>query len=317
MQKLFFFHPNKIRLLALASVAALTVSACAADLPSGAADETTQAFALLADESAVGNAAPGEGNAKKRHFRGGHHGFFFGMMARELNLTSEQKTQFQALMKPDAQQQAVTAEMKAEMKALKAQVKTEFLSEQFDVAALQSAWDAIQKPDADAVRLKMAEKLHTAWHILTPAQQTQLEAKLVALEARFAEKAQTPSDKQKGHAEKMLARMTQQLGLSEAQQNTLKSRWEAQHGERQDRRAAMKAVKQTVLQQLKSGASAASIAQSLSPLGEHIGKSGHFLNRLATLHDILTPDQRQKLIETMAQHQGKHKGKFRRGHKAS
>ena len=299
---------QKVRLLAVASVAALTASACAADLPSGAAEETSQAFALLADEGGTATESRAHAGNKGR-FQGQHKGFMFGMMARDLNLSTEQKNQFQALMQSGRENHGA---LKTELKTFKERVKTQFLTEQFDVSALQAEWNAIQKPDAEALRLKMAEKMHTAWHILTPEQQGKLETKLTALEARFSQAQRANPSKQNAHAGKMLARMTEQLNLSEAQQQTLKSRWEAQQGERQNRRAAFKSVKQTVLQQLKAGASAESLAQSLAPMSEQLdGKSASFLQRLATLHDILNAEQRQKLVDTL----GQRRAQFHRGSK--
>lgn len=301
---------HKVGVWAVLALAALGTSGCAADLPSGAAEETSQAFALLSDESAATpelQKSAQKDMHKKGRFQGKHHGLMFGLMARDLNLTSAQKDQFKALMQSGKEHRTG---MKTELKAFREKVKTQFLADQFDASALQAEWAAIQKPDAEAMGLKMAEKIHTAWHILTPEQQSKVEDKLTALEARFDQAQTTAPDKQNAYAEKMLARMTQQLNLSETQQQTLKNRWEAQQRERQNRRATLKSVKQTVLQQLKTGASAATLAEGLAPIHEQFsGKSEHFLQRLATLHDVLNAEQRQKLLTTLGQRQGKfHRG---------
>lgn len=294
-----------LRLALLGSLLTLSLSACASQLPGSGSGTSDSAFALLSD-----NADGADPTLKNRHHRGkkGHHGMMMGFMMRGLDLTDTQKAQFQDLMKTGMEDQSA---LKAEMKTFKESVKAQFLSDNFDANRLQAEWEGLKKPDAEAATLKMATKLHTAWNILTPEQQTKIEARLQDMEDRINTRMQKSGSTTEDRTEKKLAHLSEKLDLTAAQQATLKSRWEAKQGERQDRHTLMKQTKQQVLAQLKSGASVEALAETLSTLTDSFeGKSHGMLSRLAELHDILTPEQRQKLVDTMQ----KHRNKFRRGH---
>lgn len=284
---------SKLRLMVLGSILALSLSGCANNLPSGAIEENST-FALLANESNETGASRHHKNHQGKQSK--HHGMMFMMMTRDLNLTADQKTALQALMQEGTEERS---EIKAQFKTFKTKVQTAFVSDNFDAAALQAEWENIKKPDGSSVQLKMAEKLRAAWTLLTPEQQTKIEARLTQMESHMADR-QTKSGDASSHQDKMLAHMTEKLSLTEAQKSTLKSRWEAKSADRESRHSLMKGVKQAVLSQLKAGASSVEIAQSMAPLADAMeGKSNKHLDRLAELHDILTAEQRQLLITTM------------------
>ena len=298
---------SKLRLMVLGSLLAVSFTSCAGNLPSGAVEENS-AFSLLANEEQATSPHQDRHGKKGKH----HGGMMLMFMTRDLDLTTDQKTALQALMQNGS---ADHEAMKTQFKAFKAKVQAAFLSASFDASALQTEWENIKKPDTHSAQLKMAEKLRAAWNILTPEQQVKIEARLADMEARMRQHQAKPSDNAEGHQNKMLAHMADKLKLTAAQQSTLKTRWEARRDDRQSRHALMKTVKQAVLTQLKAGASAAEIAQSMAPLTDAMeGKSNTFLSRLAELHDVLTAEQRQLLVSNMDNHKGHGKRHGRRHH---
>lgn len=295
----------KLRLIALGSILALSLSGCASNLPSGAMEESN-AFTLLTNEPSVIHDSGASTHRKKGHPKGRgkkgmHSGMMLMMMTRDLDLTADQKTALQSLMKEGTEDHL---EMKTQLKTFKAKVQTAFISDAFDAASLQSEWENIKKPDAVSIQLKMAEKLRAAWALLTPEQRAKIESRLVAMESRMAEyrvKRQAKSGADTGgYEDKMLAHMTEQLKLTETQKNTLKARWQAKKADHGGHYALMKGVKQAVLDKLKAGASSAEIAQSMAPLADAMeGKSGKHLSHLADLHGVLTAEQRKLLMTSM------------------
>ncbi len=286
----------KLRFMALSAALMMGLSSCAGNLPGSEAPN--DAFSLLANEQ-----VDQKQHRRGKHHKRGHHGMMFGFLARDLNLTDAQKAEFKSLMQAGREEHKA---MGTQMKAFKQSVKTAFLSDSFDANALQAEWAQIKAQNTNPHQ-KMAEKMVQAWNILTPAQQAKVEERMNKLEERMARwEGKKGEGQREGKHGKKLARLTQALDLTPEQQATLKTRWESNQAERQDRRARMKSVKNAVFAQLKAGGSAADVAQAMAPMMDSMeGKSSKYLNRLAGFHDVLTAEQRQKLVTLMEQH--KHK----------
>lgn len=293
----------------MATALVLSISACASQLPGAQAEDDF--FSLMSESSAVGGQLADEHQPgqRGRHGKKGHPGKMMMGFFKDLNLTPEQKAQFKTLMQDGQAMRKVYA---PQMKASHEKIKAAFLADNFDVAALKAELQQNLPVNRAEIAGKMAEKLVAAWKILTPEQQSKLEAKLAEMETRMQQFQQKMADApQKGKfAEKRLQHMAQQLGLSEAQQEQLKALWSQGKPDRQARMQQMKTLKTQVLAALKSGASSSEIAALITPMTEQMGSHlDKHLEHMAQLHKVLTPAQRQKFAEQMGQRHKKHEGR--------
>ncbi len=287
---------KKLSTALIASAMLISLSACASQNPGASIED---GFSLL-------NAA-NDGQQSQRHGKTGKHGkhgghqMMIGMLMKDLNLSDSQKTQFKTLMQDGkADHQA----LREQMKGFKEKLKTQFLSDSFDSATLKAELAQVSKPNASEMSTKMATKLVAAWQILTPAQQSQLETKLSQMEARFAQwqDKKPASDRQGKHLEQLKTK----LGLSDAQIQELGVLKASNSPDRAAKMAEMRQIKTQVLAQLKAEASTEQIALTLAPMGEKMGHGFEKqLEKMQAFHAVLTPTQRQQMVEMMQQrHQG-------------
>jgi len=270
----------------------MTLPACTDDtLPNANAEQsgTEASFSLLGGEQAETNAT------RARH---AHRGpMMMKWLLKDLDLSPEQSAQFQALQQ-EAQNQM--QHKKPAHKALRAKIKTAFLAESFDAAALKAeikAQSGAAMPQAET----MASHLLKAWQILTPAQREKLEARLQGLEQRFekhqgqAAERRTPKAGKSSRLEKLAAK----LNLSETQQAELQALWQAGQPLRQTHLTEMKTHKAQLFAALKSGQTDPAALAALLPGDKLSGNLDTHIDQLAQLHGILNPEQRQQMLELM------------------
>lgn len=299
----------KIAGVLLATTIVLGVSSCAGNAPNANAQEA-DVFGLMA-----ANAAQDDQAQPGHHGRGGHFGGpMMGMFLKDLNLTNDQKAKFQALFsEARAQHQQGSQAGKPDFKALHQTLKQAFLSDTFDVNALKGQLQQ-QLPAAGSKAPAMAAHLIKAWQILTPEQQNTLVSKLEQMEQKMNQRMQEHANKQQqgkmGHGGPF-QHMAQQLNLTADQQSKLQALWQEGKPDRQTHIQQMRTVKQQVLAELKGGnPSADKIAALIAPMAQ-MGRQGlgKHLEKMAALHAVLTPAQRQQLVTLMEQHKGRF-GKF-------
>ncbi|MBF2052651.1 MAG: Spy/CpxP family protein refolding chaperone [Candidatus Sericytochromatia bacterium] len=229
-----------------------------------------------------------QGMRHKMQQSGMHQGPLMGLM-RDLELSAEQKAQFKALYSEHMQQPTAH-------KAFRAKVQAAFVSEQFDATALKQA---LQQEMTNAPAKKMAAHLLRAWQILTPAQRTQLEARLQQMDVKMTQKAERFTADQPGRFPRPLSA----LNLTEAQQNQLQALWQENRSARTQNRQGLKNHTQQILAALKSGQATPESLAALMPADQMQQGALQMIDRLAALHQILTPAQRQQMVERMQQSQ--------------
>ena len=261
---------------------------------------------ILGSAAAVSADTTGSRPAKQRHqHQGMHHkvqqpgmhkGPFMGLM-RDLELSAEQKAQFKALY-------SAHLAKPANQKAFRAKVQAAFISDQFDATTLKQA---LQQEMTNAPAQKMAAYLLQAWQILTPAQRTQLETRLQQMEAKRAQKADKfATERQNKHASNRpgrLPRHLKALNLTEAQQTQLQALWQKNQSVRSQNWQGFNTHKKQILSALKSGQATPESLAKLMPAAQMQQGALQMIDRLAALHQILTPAQRQQMVERMQQRQ--------------
>lgn len=284
--------------LTLAATVFAGLAACAAAQQPNMGDD----FSILSvEEGQMGR----EGRHGKRK---AHGGMMMKMLMRDLNLSDAQQAEFKAL------RSSAFKKMKAwkpSMQEAHALMKTAFLAESFDRTALEHDLSQLARPQSTEMAHTMAEHLIQAWNILTPEQRGKLEQRLDQFESRMKQFKAAKGPRAKGRLERKLAKMSQALNLSEAQRTELKQAWEAHQPDREGRYEAMRAAKSQVLTALKSGqASAESLGAVLEPMTQKAQQGmTHHLDRMETLHRVLNAEQRQKLLDMMAERHQRHKRK--------
>lgn len=281
-------------LLILVSVS--LVGACAANTVNGV-KENTESFNVLNNDDGVPS------------FGKGHH---FKKFAKELNLTQEQKDQFNAL-KEEMKSNFDKTEMKNHRELFKNTLKEAFLSEKINKDELKSKLQALKPQDDKRVNL-MANNLIKAYSILNSEQKTKVESKLNEMESKFQNMSKSPIGKMFGFfKDKRFDWFTNDLNLNETQKADLKSLFDSGMGDRSEMFEKMKGVKNTILTELKSTTpNSDKIASTLKDMRGGIeSKMDTKLDKLIKLHDTLNVEQRQKLvnkIESMISKMKKHSG---------
>lgn len=311
---------SKMASLMLAATVVAGVSSCAGN-PSGTErgaqtgwTQSDDGFGLLA---AAGRAVNDEGSDRKgpgAHMGmrgpGGHMGhmggpgMMFGMM-KDLNLSDDQKAQFKSLFEA-ARAQHQNQGQKPDFKALHDTLKSAFLADKFDAAGLKAKL-AQNLPQPGSHTPEMAANIVKAWGILTPEQQTKVVSHLEEMDQKMQQWKQNHPQGQDGKGQhgpaEHLQKLTDALKLSADQQAKLKSLWQGGQPDRQAMMQGFSQVKQQVLTELKSGhPSADKIAAILKPMAQkgQGGMASH-IDKMAALHDILTPAQRQQMVTLMEQ----------------
>jgi len=304
---------SKLASLALAATVVIGVSSCAGN-PAGteqtnrtAWSQSDDGFGLLAAAGhAMGaNAPQGPGGRMGPGMGGpgmGGPGMMFRMM-KDLNLSDAQKAQFKALFEA-ARAQHQNQGQKPDFKALHDTLKSAFLADKFDAAGLKAKL-AQNLPQPGSHAPEMAANIVKAWGILTPEQQSKVVSHLDEMDQKMQQWKQNHANGPEGEhgPAEHLQKLTEALKLSPDQQAKLKALWQGGQPDRQAMMQGFRQVKQQVLAELKSGhPSAAKIAAILAPMGQKGGQGmlAH-IDKMAALHDILTPAQRQQMVTMMEQ----------------
>lgn len=329
----------KKAMLVLISAASLSLTACGGvDTAALSASQTSLAalsntdargavsaedgWMLSADESP--DAVTGFGGPGGKAGRGGHGGpggkggfgipglAFWGA---DLNLTDAQKTQLQALQTEarsfmEANRPTATPapeDHAADHEAAQAAINAAFVSDNFDVTALQASLASL-KPAApaapsDAVLDFQADLMIRSYQILTAEQRSQIAERLAEHAAQApAVRPSPPADR----ANPMLERLTTTLSLSAEQQTELEAAFAAAFADREDKadHPAEAQARQTQILALLNQASpdkAALKALLQPPIREQNAGSDPRLAQLAILHGVLNAEQRELFISTQSE----------------
>lgn len=240
--------------------------------------------------------APGQGGHKGA--RGGHKGQGMGPGGFEfagISLSDEQKTALQALRETYKPEQPEAPDT-SKQTAIKSVIETAFLSESFDVTALEAQISA-NAPNHDAQLQKQAELMIKSWQILTSEQKAQVKAKQAERESQMAEReTQRPSDgrvSEKGVPG--LERLTSVLTLTADQQTRLKAAFEANQPDFASQKATMQANRTVIQAELDAANPSVDNLVALLKAGRP-EKANHGLNQLAQLHALLSAEQRQSFV---------------------
>lgn len=274
------------------------VASCAGNTISGIKNDNNSGFSIAGD-------ATGKGGFGRGHFMGG--------FLKDLNLTDDQKAQFEAMKK---EMKTDMSKNKGDKDAFKNTLKEAFLSTTINKADLQAKLQALKPQDDNKTNL-MAANIIKAYNILNAEQRTKIETKITEMENKFQDKGKNPVSKMfQGFKEKRMEWFTSDLNLNDSQKETLKALFNQSAPDKTQMFENMKKIKNEVLAQLKSGSpNQATIAASLkqAKTGFEAGMDSR-LDSFIKAHDTLSADQRQKLVtklETMMSKMN-HKG---RGHK--
>ncbi len=239
------------------------------------------------------------GNEKDSHFGKGHSmmkGFI-----KELNLTTDQKAQFEAMKK---EMKGNFSKHKADRTALMATLKTAFLSDTINKEDLKAKLNSL-KPKDDERETLMASNLINAYSILTPEQRTKIENKINDMEAKFKSVSSNPMFKMfQGLKGNKFDSITSDLNLNDTQKADIKALFEESAPDKITMIENMINAKNTVLAELKTGsANKDKIVSVIKEAKNTIeSKMDSRLDKVIKIHDTLNAEQRQKLVskvETM------------------
>lgn len=300
-------------LLAAASVT-LVVIACAAQNHNQNHNQNpgTQAnapfnsdFDLLGLDSPAFAAEQGEGFGMQhgKGMRGQHMAGFL----KKLNLSDAQKAQLKALREETRSEFKNNKETRGQFKQI---FKNAFLAAQFDTAAVKNQISPLIAAQKNARSQKMAEKMVQVYSILTPEQRQEVYSQLDQIEKKMAGFAKMPfADKMlqfhgqghgKGHGNR-LEKMATELGLSEAQKTQLKGLFEQGQPQRLERMKAMSGIKTQLVTLFQAGNPSVEKVQAVLSTGltGMEGQMERHLQMMAKVHDILTPAQREALVNKL------------------
>ncbi len=280
----------KTTLTALFATTVLT--ACGSDLPSlgSAIDGSGSAFSLAnsTGASAEFQADRKGGPGKKGGHKGGSDmkgGIPFGA---DLNLSDEQQAALKTLHEEFKPAEGSTPPERPDMSAMKTAIETAFVSDNFDVAALEALQPA--RPDDSARVTQQATILVKSWAILTDEQKATVKAKQA--EKATAERPERPDFA--GDSSRVNP-LIEKLGLSTEQAAAL----EASKPERPDPATmqAQHAANQAAIQAELDQASPSIDAIAAILTANRPAEKASPLAQLAELHAILTAEQRQSFVD--------------------
>lgn len=310
-----------VRPLSLLLTSAFLLTACATQKPGPNKAPSEDAFSLMGlDAPVYAQGMPSEG----RRGPGGHFGPG-GPMARmqalmkDLNLTDAQKAELKAMRK---EARSTFQNHRQDRQAFQEVFKQAFLNDRFDTSALKAKIQPMIQARKEAMTQGMAEKLVNFHKILTPEQRKQLFEKLDLMEARFDTFSKLPfADKMAKGPGKRFEKLAAELGLSEDQKLQLTQLFESSQPQRQGQFQEFKSVKADLVKLFQAGTpSVASVKAILDRASTQM--NSHLDQRLAMMakfHAVLTPAQRQNLVQAFekraAQHRNHDKGQMRRHHR--
>lgn len=286
----------------------------------------TAVLALLATIGSFGAYAlarshgGGEGcHGKNESATEGHHGWGGHRMGgpghhlqgliQELNLSPEQQKQFEQLKTEIKQEwQTQNGSHKQVRQAFKEALKAAFLQDKFAPEPLKQQWQNLRAqvtPPTD----KIAQNLVKVWGILTPAQRIQVEAKLDKMSGRIKGMMRFPmTDKMMAKGFPPMRHLLAALDLNDQQKEQLQALVNQKLPEMKAQMTQALQVKDQVLAELKqSPPNPTDIATLLKKAhGEFMGGIDRHLDAMGQVHDILTPEQRQAMVEKMDKHHRHH-----------
>ncbi len=303
-------------------LSAAVLSACGTDgaLNAASLNGSDNAFSQLALQDNATASDQGKGfrnkmggqmGAKKGGPQGDGKGIAFGFLA-DLNLTDAQKTEIQSIMeatKANSPERTAPGERPAApdataIQAVQDKISAAFVSDNFDADALHAELESLRpeapgdRPDPAAMEWVRAQQTLDIWNVLSAEQKATATSKAADFVSKMEEMdANRPEHGPKG-PEQQLAQFTEKLSLSSDQQATLTAAFEANRPA-----APAKPDPQALITLLNSGAAT---AESIAALHTRPEKVEHNpLSALATLHNVLTPDQRQIFVDSGLLKQGK------------
>lgn len=258
----------------------------------------------LSDDASSDTAVAGFGKGKmqmgQKGGRGGHGEF--GFLSADLNLTDAQKTEIQSIMEAakadrpevDATTRPTPPDASA-VQAVQDKINAAFLSESFDAEALHTEMESLhparpEPADRSTLALARAQQTLDIWNVLTAEQQATVASKAAEQATAIAEReANRPEFADKGAAH--LSQLTEKLSLTEAQQTALSAAFEANRPAAPERPDP-----QALITLLSSGSATAEAIAALHTPPEKVDHNP--LTQLATLHSVLTAEQRQLFVDS-------------------
>lgn len=214
----------------------------------------------------------------------------FGKTLKELNFTSEQKKSFKDIMQGSKKNFENNKNDRDEMKA---KAKEIFSNDVFDKVNAKNLFDSISKKGDEHIS-QMSENIVKAYNILNAEQKKIIETKIDNLESKI----EGFMDK-KDHTEHF-NKMKANLNLSAEQEVKLKALFESAKSERVAMFDNIKKVRKDVSSELKNGGNVDNIKQIITNLkNEHASKINEKIDKIAEFHDILTVEQRKKMISSL------------------
>lgn len=234
-----------------------------------------------------------EGDSKHGHFMEKRMNKFF----KELNLTEEQKKSFLEI------KQQVRGEFKknkVNREEFKNLIKTTFLSDSINKDELKEKLENLKPKNEEKIN-KIAENIVKIYGILTPEQRVKIENKLNEMEGKIKGFANNPIAKIfKPSPEKKFAKMLNGLDLNEVQKEKLKGVFDNNSDFRKQKLETASKIKNEIQTELKNGANTDKIRDILKTV--KVNMESGIDNRIETMikvHDILTVEQRKKLVENI------------------
>ena len=214
---------------------------------------------------------------------------------KDLNLTAEQKATFKEI-KDSAKTNFEKNKDKRE--SLKNTLKTEFLSQNLNKDTLKASINTMKAEHEQRIDL-MANNIVKVYKTLTPEQREKVENKIKFIEDKVSYVMDKPFFKNfHGNPEKRLELLKKNLNLTETQVSSLKGLFEANKNNRVEMFNNFKKFKTAIQTELKTGNPDVEKIKGILTEGKNLMESkldGH-LEKIVKVHDVLTPEQRQKLV---------------------
>lgn len=215
-------------------------------------------------------------------------------LMKELNLTEEQKQAF-TQMHRDMKQRFQGN--RGKRKAVIASLKNEFLSHNLDKFVVKSKIEQMTS-DIDPMLDQVAQNIVKGYQVLTVEQRALIEQKMAKRKAKRAQRTEKMGKFHQKFQGKMLKRMTKNLQLTPEQQTKMEAIFDSTLPNRQAMRAQKQAIHTAIKNELKAGADVEKIKGILKQAkNKHEGKLDLMVDKMAQVHALLTPEQRQKLVK--------------------
>jgi Spy/CpxP family protein refolding chaperone len=283
---------KKLILLLVGGVTLAGFSACARNFHNGNISQD-ESFKLMGFQDS------GTPNFDKMHGR-------MESFMKDLNLTDAQKETFKEIKNAVKENFEKNKDKRI---ALRESLKKEFLSDSINKENLKSSIDTM-KSEHEAKVDMMANNIIKIYKTLTPEQRTKIENKMKFIEDKVSMFADKPFFKNfHNGSEKRLAFLKSNLHLSEDQVNSLKGLFEGNKDQKSEMFKNFKSIKDSVQTELKTGNPDVEKIKGILNDGRKImeSKMDSHLDKIVKVHDVLNPEQRQKLVTLL---ETKHKSMF-------